>query len=608
MNHRDEPSEHRARARRRGRLRRHLRRQGGPRRPRASVVAAHRAERGAAPALPQRRFVRETRIAVSEAARASSRARSRLSLRLEPRERARCDVRRLGRTSSWTHALHRAPATGGARAGPDADPSSARRAAARGGAGLAWPALRGSRPTASRCATRTSAASSTSPRCASTRDRRAGECVLPAAGLPWFMALFGRDSLITSYQALPFVPELARTTLRALARPPGARECDDFRDAEPGKILHELRLGELAALRRASALALLRRRPTPRRCSSSCSTSTSAGPATRELVRELEGARPRGARLDRPARRPRRRRLRRVPDAATPRPAWRTSAGRTRGTRSCSADGRRRRRRRATCEIQGYAYDAKRRAAPGSRARCWDDAALADRLERGRGRACSAASTSDFWLPDARLLRARARRRQAAGRHASPRTSGTCCGAASSDDDEADAVVRALIGERLFSGWGVRTMADGRGRLQPDRVPQRHRVAARQLAHRRRAWRRYGRARGGRPDRGRAARRGRATSATGCRRCSPATRARSHPTCRCEYPTACSRRRGRPARRCCSSGRCWDSSPFVSIWHADPRLPPEIGRLALRELAGPWGKVDVETTHATASRRPGPGE
>src|SRR2546421_6128243 len=67
---------------------------------------------------------------------------------------------------------------------------------------------------------------------------------LPAAGLPWFMALFGRDSLLTSYQALPFVPELARTTLRALAAQQ-ATEMDDFRDAEPGKILHELRMGEL---------------------------------------------------------------------------------------------------------------------------------------------------------------------------------------------------------------------------------------------------------------------------------------------------------------------------------------------------------------------------
>ena len=67
---------------------------------------------------------------------------------------------------------------------------------------------------------------------------------VPAAGLPWFMALFGRDALIASYQALPFVPELARTTLLALAARQ-AHDFDDFRDAEPGKILHELRHDDL---------------------------------------------------------------------------------------------------------------------------------------------------------------------------------------------------------------------------------------------------------------------------------------------------------------------------------------------------------------------------
>ena len=69
----------------------------------------------------------------------------------------------------------------------------------------------------------------------------------PAAGLPWFMALFGRDSLITSYQALPFQPHLALATLKALARLQ-ARGWDDYHDAEPGKIPHELRAGELTAL------------------------------------------------------------------------------------------------------------------------------------------------------------------------------------------------------------------------------------------------------------------------------------------------------------------------------------------------------------------------
>jgi glycogen debranching enzyme len=57
---------------------------------------------------------------------------------------------------------------------------------------------------------------------------------LPAAGLPWFMALFGRDSIITSFQALPFVPDLTSTTLRVLAMRQGTRR-DDFRDEEPGK-------------------------------------------------------------------------------------------------------------------------------------------------------------------------------------------------------------------------------------------------------------------------------------------------------------------------------------------------------------------------------------
>src|SRR5205807_292870 len=70
---------------------------------------------------------------------------------------------------------------------------------------------------------------------------------LPAAGLPWFMALFGRDSLITAYQALPFQPHLARTTLEALTAWQ-AKERDDFRDAEPVKIVSGLRLGELTML------------------------------------------------------------------------------------------------------------------------------------------------------------------------------------------------------------------------------------------------------------------------------------------------------------------------------------------------------------------------
>lgn len=66
-----------------------------------------------------------------------------------------------------------------------------------------------------------------------------------SAGVPWFSTLFGRDSLITAYQTLMLNPEVAKETLILLARYQGKVE-DEWREEEPGKILHELRFGELA--------------------------------------------------------------------------------------------------------------------------------------------------------------------------------------------------------------------------------------------------------------------------------------------------------------------------------------------------------------------------
>jgi glycogen debranching enzyme len=68
---------------------------------------------------------------------------------------------------------------------------------------------------------------------------------VPAAGLPWFVAPFGRDSLIVSLQNILIYPEFAGGALDVLGRWQ-AKERDDYRDAEPGKIMHELRYGELA--------------------------------------------------------------------------------------------------------------------------------------------------------------------------------------------------------------------------------------------------------------------------------------------------------------------------------------------------------------------------
>jgi len=72
---------------------------------------------------------------------------------------------------------------------------------------------------------------------------------LPAAGVPWFVTIFGRDSLIVSLQNMLTYPSLARGALEKLAQYQ-ATEIDDWRDAEPGKMPHELRVGELAHFNR----------------------------------------------------------------------------------------------------------------------------------------------------------------------------------------------------------------------------------------------------------------------------------------------------------------------------------------------------------------------
>ena len=86
-----------------------------------------------------------------------------------------------------------------------------------------------------------------------------------SAGVPWFATLFGRDSLISALETLAYAPDIAAHTLRLLASYQ-ADQVDEWRDAQPGKILHELRVGELARLneiRRYHTMA----RSTPRCCS-----------------------------------------------------------------------------------------------------------------------------------------------------------------------------------------------------------------------------------------------------------------------------------------------------------------------------------------------------
>ena len=134
------------------------------------------------------------------------------------------------------------------------------------------------------------------------------------------------------------------------------------------------------------------------------------------------------------------------------------------------------------CEIQGYAYDAKMRCARLARARLERPRACRSAGARGRG----AQAPLQPRLLDAPTRECFALALDGDGAQVDSITSniGHLLWSGIVDDDKAPTVVKHLMGDELFSGWGIRTMAEGEGALQPDRLPRRHGLAARQLAHR----------------------------------------------------------------------------------------------------------------------------
>ena len=289
----------------------------------------------------------------------------------------------------------------------------------------------------------------------------APEGSLPAAGLPWFMAVFGRDSIITSLQALPFVPELAKTTLRVLGARQGVR-LDPFRDEEPGKILHESRAGEMTAFVE---------RPHSPYYGSADSTPlwlvlldeyelwTGDGDLVRSLEYEARSALDwidqHGDRMGNGYVSYKRRNEETGLENQCWKDSWNSIVFR---------DGTLSKLPRACCEIQGYAYDAKMRCARLAR-KFWYDAALAERLER-EAADLKARFNRDFWMPDRECY---ALAIDGDGRKVDSITSnvGHLLWSGIVDDDKAPAVVRHLMSDELFSGWGVRTMAQGEGAYNP---------------------------------------------------------------------------------------------------------------------------------------------
>jgi glycogen debranching enzyme len=423
---------------------------------------------------------------------------------------------------------------------------------------------------------------------------------LPAAGLPWFMTLFGRDSIITSYQALPYVPELARTTLRTLAARQG-QTVDDFRDQEPGKILHEIRFGEMTATGEV---------PHSPYYGSADATQLflvlldeyEHWSGDTDLVRELEpNARAALEWIDRygdldgdgyveyQTRNPR---------TGLVNQCWKDSWNSILFSDGTLAEGP-----IATCEIQGYVYDAKRRAARMAR-EVWEDGELADRLE-GEAGELRRRFHEDFWIPDRAFF---ALALDGDKRQVDSLTSniGHLLWSGIVDEEHADAVARHLIGEALYSGWGVRTMAVGDAGYNPIEYhngtvwPHDNSLIAAGL-------RRYG------------------YDSEAARIASAIVRASAYFEYRLpevfagcpaamthapvEYPTASRPQAWAAGAALLALTTVLGLSPGADGPRSDPHLPDDFGNLVLRGVRGRWGRADVAVDadgdgHRAATREP----
>lgn len=285
-----------------------------------------------------------------------------------------------------------------------------------------------------------------------------GNLVL-AAGIPWFMALFGRDSLIAAYQALPFAPDLAAGTLRALASLQGT-EVDEARAEQPGKILHEHRFGTLNGAQRE-----IPRFPyygsvdsTPLFLIVLAAYTRLTGDLTlaRDLypnaLRALEWIEVYGdpdgdGYLEYPG-----------TSGFLANQGWKDSGDSVR-----FRDGRLAEGPIALCEVQGYAYAARLGLADISQA--LGDEPLAARL-RADAASLRDRFNHDFWLLD-RGYYAEALDGRKAPVDSLTSNPGHLLWTGIVDDDRARAIADTLLSPPLFSGWGIRTMATTEGGYNP---------------------------------------------------------------------------------------------------------------------------------------------
>jgi glycogen debranching enzyme len=412
----------------------------------------------------------------------------------------------------------------------------------------------------------------------------AGGRSLPAAGLPWFMTMFGRDSIFTSLQALPFAPELAATTLRELGLRQGTR-VDDFRDEDPGRILHEMRYGELTAFEE---------RPHSPYYGAADATPLfvvlldeyERWTGDRKLVRELEHETRAALNwIDEYA------------DLMNDGYIWYQRRNEQTGLENqcwkdswdsiSYRDGRLPGFPRATCELQGYAYDAKIRGARLARL-VLNDPEYADELEK-QAAALKRRFNRDFWVQDGEYF-ALALDTEGKSVDALSSNNGHLLWSGIVEKSKARAVARQIMGPRLFSGWGVRTLAEGEGRFNPIGY---HVGTVWPFDNSFIAWglRRYG-------FKAEAARiaagildaaeffEGRLPEAFG-----GYPRSMTHYPV--QYPTACSPQAWSTGAPLLLLRTMLGLEPIGENLIIDPALPTGIGHLELLDIRGRWGKIDA---------------
>jgi glycogen debranching enzyme len=281
---------------------------------------------------------------------------------------------------------------------------------------------------------------------------------LPAAGMPWFMTIFGRDTIITCLQTLLFGPELAQNALAVLAELQ-ATEDDPTIDAEPGKIVHEVRHGKGAhawfpryyGTVDATPLYLILLSEVWRWTDDAGMVRDLREPALRALewidkYGDLDG----DGFVEYKRRSPR----------GLLHQSWKDS-----GNSQLFHDGRHAEPPIAPCEVQGYVYDAKVRMAELARD-VWRERELAERLERDAAE-LRARFDEAYWREERGGYYALALDGNKKPVDSVTSNMGHLLWSGIVPPERVDAVVDQLMGESLWSGWGIRTMSSADAGFNP---------------------------------------------------------------------------------------------------------------------------------------------